>query len=183
VTASSKRQSYTSGILSVMFRPTLESISCLKRSPIYSVVIRPLGTFMKYTDLNTKDDFLRYPTNKLLGVVNTTEELQTTIAELNAAGFCEKEIDVLCGKEGAERLDVSGRHHGLLARLYRFIGTLGDESKNLEEYEQELASGHFLLALHAADEDKRTRALEIIKSHGGHAVTFFGRWTAERLVS
>jgi hypothetical protein len=139
---------------------------------------------MKYTDLNTKDDFLRYPTNKLIGVVTTPEELQATIAELNEAGFGKNEIDVLCGKEGADRLDVSGEHHGLLARLYRFIGKLGDiESKNLQEYQQELLRGHFVLAIQAADEDKRTQALNIIKSHGGHAVTFYGRWTVEGLAS
>ena len=113
---------------------------------------------MKYTDLNTKDDFLRYPTNKLIGVVTTPEKLQVTIVALNEAGFGENEIDVLCGKEGADRLDVSGEHHGLLARLYRFIGRFGDiESKNLQEYQQELLSGHFVLAIQASDEDKRTR--------------------------
>jgi hypothetical protein len=26
---------------------------------------------------------------------------------------------VLCGPKGAERLDVSGRHHGLRGRIYR----------------------------------------------------------------
>jgi hypothetical protein len=66
----------------------------------------------------------------------------------------------------------------------RFIGRLGDiESKNLQEYQQELLSGHFVLAIQVADEDKRTQALNIIKSHGGHAVTFYGRWTVEGLAS
>jgi hypothetical protein len=139
---------------------------------------------MKYTDLNTKDDFFRYPTNKLIGVVATPEELQATITELNEAGFGEDEIDELCGKEGADRLDISGKHHGLPARLYRYIGRLGDiESKNLQEYEQELLNGHYVLAIQVADEDKRMQVLNVIKSHGGHAVTFYGRWTLEGLAS
>ena len=139
---------------------------------------------MKYTDLNAKDDFLRYPTNKLIGVVATPEELQATITELNKAGFEENEIDVLCGKEGADRLDVSGKYHGLLARLYRYVGRLGDiESKNLQEYEQELLNGDYVLAIQVPDEDKRMQVLNVIKSHGGHAVTFYGRWTVEGLAS
>jgi hypothetical protein len=44
---------------------------------------------MEYTDLNEKDNFLRYPTNKVVGRVGTPEELHTAILELNKAGFGE----------------------------------------------------------------------------------------------
>ncbi len=140
---------------------------------------------MKYTDLNENDNFLRYPTrNKLVGVVSTPEELQAAILELNKAGFGEDEIDVLCGKKGADRLDVTGEKHGPLARLYRFVEKFGDmEAKNLREYQQELLSGHFLIAIEAAEEDKRAQALTILESHGGHRVNFYGKWAVEGLAS
>jgi hypothetical protein len=49
---------------------------------------------------------------------------------------------MLCGPEGARRLDVSGKAHGLLARLYRFIEEYGDvEQSHLKRYEQELLAG------------------------------------------
>src|ERR1700687_4299997 len=90
--------------------------------------------FLKYTDLNEKDNFLHQPRNQLVGVVNTPEELQAAVVELNKAGFGEDAIDVLCGKDGADRLDVTGEKHGPLARLYRFV----EQAKNLGEYEQDL---------------------------------------------
>ncbi len=139
---------------------------------------------MQYTDLNENDNFLRYPTNKLVGVVSTPEELQAAIVELNKAGFGEDAIEVLCGKEGADRLDVTGQKHGPLARLYRFVEKFGDmESKNLREYKEELLGGHLLIAVEAAEEDKRAQALTILRSHGGHRVNFYGKWVVEGLAS
>jgi hypothetical protein len=49
-------------------------------------------------------------------------------------------------------------------------------------YQQELFSGHFLIALEAAEEDKRAQALTIFQLHGGHRVNFYGKWTVEGLV-
>jgi len=139
---------------------------------------------LRYTDLNETDNFLRYPTDKLLGVVNTPEELQATVLELNAAGFGEREISVLCGKQGADRLDVTGKDHGAFARVYRFIEKLGDmDSKNLTDYQQELLHGHFLLAIAAANKKKRQQALQALQSHGGHGINFFGKLAIERLAS
>jgi hypothetical protein len=138
-----------------------------------------LEIFLKYTDLNEKNNFLRQPRNKLVGIVDTPEEVQSAIVELNNAGFGEDAIDVLCGKEGAERLDVTGEKHGPLARLYRFV----EQAKNLREYQQDLLSGHFLIAIEAAEEDKRAQALTILRSHGGHRVNFYGKWAVEGLAS
>ena len=139
---------------------------------------------MKYTDLNENDNFLRYPTNKLVGVVSTPEELRAAILALNKAGFGEDAIDVLCGKKGADRLDVTGEKHGPLARLYRFVEKFGDmEAKNLREYQQELLGGHFLIAIDAAEEDKRAQALTILQTYGGHRVNFYGKWAVTGLAS
>lgn len=139
---------------------------------------------MNYTDLNESDNFLLYPTNKVLAIVNTPAQLQSAIRELNQIGFGEDKLDVLCGQKGADRLDVTGEHHGLLARLYQFIEKFGDmESENLRDYEQELRGGHFLLAVNVPDEEKRTHVVQIIESHGGHRINFYGRWTVQGLAS
>ena len=139
---------------------------------------------MKYTDLNENNNFLRYPTNKLIGVVSTPEELRAAIVDLNKAGFGEDAIEVLCGKKGADRLDVTGEEHGPLARVYRFVEKFGDmEAKHLREYKQELLSGHFLIAIKAAEEEKRAQALTIFQSHGGHRVNFYGKWAVKGLAS
>ena len=98
---------------------------------------------MEFTS-NEGQDFLTYPANKILGVLSTPEELHDTVTELNNAGFKKKQVQVLCGEKGAERLDPTGRRHGFLARLYRFVEKFGDmESKHLSEYKSELLGGHF----------------------------------------
>ena len=56
---------------------------------------------MNYIDLNENDNFLRYPTNKVVAIVNTPEQLQSAIREVNQTGFGEDKIDVLCGQKGA----------------------------------------------------------------------------------
>jgi len=57
------------------------------------------------------------------------------------------------------------------------------ESKHLSEYKSELLGGHFLLAIDVADEDDRARVLNVLKTHGGNRVNFFGKWTVEGLSS
>jgi hypothetical protein len=90
---------------------------------------------------------------------------------LNNAGFQKVQVQVLCGEKGAERLDTTGKRHGFLARLYRFVEKFGDmESKHLSEYKSELLRGHFLLAIDVADEDDRARVLNVLKTHGGNAL-------------
>ncbi len=139
---------------------------------------------MEFTSLNEGSNFLTYPTNKVLGIVNTPEELRGAVTELNSAGFQNDQVQVLCGQQGAERLDTTGERHGFLARLYRFLEKFGDmESKHLSQYKSELLDGHFLIAVDVADEGEQTRVLDVLKAHGGHRVNFFGQWTVEGLSS
>ena len=138
---------------------------------------------MEFTSLNESDRFLSYPTNKIIGMVSTPEELHAAIAELNAAGFGEAQVEVLCGRKGAARLDVTGERRGFLARVYRFVEKFGDmDAKHLNDYRSELLNGHFLLAVDVPDDDARTRVVDVFKAHGGHRVNFFRALTIEGLL-
>ena len=76
---------------------------------------------MEFTSLNEDKDFLTYPTNKVLGILNTPQELHGAVTKLNSAGFEKERVQVLCGEKGAERLDVAGERHGFLAKVYRTV--------------------------------------------------------------
>ena len=139
---------------------------------------------MEYTDLNERTNFLRYPTNKVVGMVSTQKELHAAILELNKAGFGEDAIGVLCGEEGANRLDLTGQDHGPLARLYRFAEkALELEYKEFREYWEDLRTGHFLIGVKAGDKQKRAQVLQILKSNGGHRINYFSRAYVEALAS
>ena len=134
---------------------------------------------MKFKSLNEDDKFLTYPANKVIGILNTRDDLHAAVTELNNNGFEEEQVQVLCGETGAERLDTTGERHGFLARLYRFVEKLGVESKHLSEYKSELLDGRFLVAIDVRDEDERARVVGILKAHGGHRINFYGKWTIE----
>ena len=60
---------------------------------------------MEFTSLNEGTNFLTYPANKVISILNTPEELHAAVTELNNAGFQKEQLQVLCGEKGAERLD------------------------------------------------------------------------------
>jgi len=139
---------------------------------------------MKYSTPGEAGAFLTYPTNKLIGAIVDAPHAQAAIEALNVAGFAEDQVDMLCGLEGARRLDVNGKEHGVLARLYRFIEGFGDmEHNHLKRYEQELLAGHFVIAVKARDKESREQARQIVKAHDGYFINFYGRWHVEGLAA
>jgi hypothetical protein len=143
-----------------------------------------LEGFMKYTDLNLGDNFLTTPIDRVIGLVDAPGEARASVADLNSAGFGEDDIALLCGRKGAERLDVTGEEHGLLARFYRLLENSTDvEARYLREYRQNLLDGHFVLLVSASNDAQKTRALRVLAAHNGYSVRFYGLWTIEDLTS
>ncbi len=127
-------------------------------------------------------EFIHYPTNMLVAVINSPEEAEAALQELTDQGFAADQIRVLCGPQGARQLDVSGQEHGILGRLSRLILRIGDvESESIRRHEKELEAGHFLVAIPAAEPAAREQARGILKSHGGHYLNFYGQWAVETL--
>lgn len=127
-------------------------------------------------------EFIHYPTDMLLGVIDDADAAQAALQELTERGFNADEIRVLCGPAGARQLDVSGKEHGILGRLSRLLLNVADtESESIRRHEQELEAGHFLVALPAAEPAARERAREVLLKHGGHYINFYGAWTVETL--
>ncbi|MGH9002643.1 MAG: hypothetical protein ACRDYV_05895 [Acidimicrobiia bacterium] len=96
------------------------------------------------------------------------------IDDLVAAGFDGEGIHVLCGVKGAERLDVSGRDHGLKGRIYRLVERIGDEREHLLRLEEHLLAGGLAVSVPAGD-DTKGAAARILGGHGGHDMVHFGK--------
>lgn len=127
-------------------------------------------------------DFLTYRANVIVALMNDADEVVSAIDDLVQAGFAHDEIFVLSGPKGAERLDPSGRHHGLRRRLYRFVERFGGEREHLERYAEHMAAGGFSIAV-PADENRKDEAARILGSHGAHGMTHYGKGHWERLGS
>ena len=132
-----------------------------------------------------KDDsgFIRYPINKVVGIIDDMGDCQAALRDLQAAGFTGHQVQVLTGEKGAHRIDVKGDEHGPLAHIVRSTQKLlGDyEIEDATRYEQELLAGHFGIGVTARDDEDRDQARQILKAHHGHFINFYGRWIVENL--
>lgn len=120
------------------------------------------------------DRFLRYPTRKIVGVVDNSHDLDAVLSALAAAGFAAEAIQVFSGEEGICRIDPDGSYHGLVGRLTRIIQAIGAEHEHMRRYEEELRAGHYLVVISVPDDEvERQRAAAILSKHGGHFVDYY----------
>ena len=137
---------------------------------------------MGHTDKG-HDNFIGYPTNRVVGTFDDEGEALAAVDELASAGF-DKSCSAYCGTSGASRLDSNAKDRRPLAWLSRALHHLDSmETAQMDRYERELLDGHCLVMVEAADIDRRARALEILRSHGGHFINYYGRWVIETLQS
>lgn len=134
-------------------------------------------------DANDKSDFIPYPTNRVVGIIDDAGDVQGALCDLKSAGFGPDDIRLLTGEAGARRIDIKGDEHGPLAHVVRSVQeVLGSyEIEHLTRYEQELLAGHFGIGVIARDAEDRGKVSKILKSHHGHFINFYGRWIMERL--
>jgi hypothetical protein len=123
------------------------------------------------TRMNPQDHSVAYPLNQVISIMPTEKEATAAFETLIANGFLEAEVTLISGPELADRIGswtVSGRapERPLVAR---------------EEYVQALREGRVNVLVLAPTEERKQRAAEILREHGGHFINFFGR-EVERLV-
>ena len=135
------------------------------------------------SDRHDNSDFIFYPTNKVVGIIDDPGDAKAALRDLRAAGFTADELEVLTGEEGAHRIDVTGEEHGPLARFVRsFQKLLGDyEPAHVRRHEREFLAGHYGIGVTAKDGEAREKARQILKSHNGHFINFYGQWVMEVL--
>ena len=61
------------------------------------------------------------------------------------------------------------------------FGAAGDEVDARHEYEQALRDGHVNVLVLAPTDERKQRAAEILRQHGGHFINFFGNLQLEQL--
>jgi len=111
--------------------------------------------------------------DSVVAFLGEPDQAQAAMDELVAQGFDRDSIWVLCGPTGAERLDVSGRQHGLRGRVYRLIEWMGDEKGILFRARDHLSAGGLVMSV-PADEEKKATAARILGAHGATRMAHFG---------
>ncbi len=119
-------------------------------------------------------DFLTYRSNVVIALMDSEEEVTKAFDELVAAGVPEDELFVLAGKHGAERLDPSGKDHGIRGRLTRLVERFGEETEILERHARHMENGGFGVAV-PADESQVETVSGILHRHGAHDAYHLGK--------
>ena len=124
------------------------------------------------------DDYIAYPTNRVVGSLADTQHAQAAIEALLQVGFAPQEIDILHGEADLHRPDSPGAEHRYLAQFQRtLIRTLADEYKHLQHLVEEVRAGRNVIMVLAKKRDKREAAADILGSHGAESIEFYGRWS------
>lgn len=121
-----------------------------------------------------------YPANYLMAVLNDPAEAAAAMAELSAADFPARDLELLRGTEGAERVDGTGEVSGWLGRLRRaFDFTLMDQLVDFAAYERALRDGRAVVMVRVHGDARKAEALAILRRHGGHFINYYGRFATE----
>ena len=129
------------------------------------------------------DDFIAYPTNRVVGTITDATEARRAIDALIAAGYRPDAIDLLHGEQDLHRLDPSGAAHGVFAQLQRALirGAAGSEIKHLNYHVEDVRAGKSVIMVLAPKGRSRDTAADILHAHGAEFVGFYGRWAFEAL--
>jgi hypothetical protein len=123
-----------------------------------------------------------YPTNRLVAVIDDPREAAAAMVDLKAEGFGERDLDLLRGEEGANRMDGTGEVSGWLSRLRRaFDFTLMDQLVDFAAYERALRDGRAVAMVRVHGDAPKAKAHDVLKRHGGHFINYYGRFATEEL--
>ena len=125
------------------------------------------------------EGFRKYPAGNVIALMTDGDAVSAALDDLSKAGFARDKIYVLAGPAGAERLDVTGQHHGLLGRVYRIAGQLGGHEELLRTADH-LQAGGLAMRVPATEDDKAVAA-RILGQHGAVHIVYMGKLTYETL--
>lgn len=123
---------------------------------------------------------VQYPTNRMLAIIDTREQLRAAIDALTSGGFIDSEIEVFRGTAAAKKLQEETGRTGLAHLAMRFVEAIGmpnDETALKSHYAAALADGRFVISVLAADDARQRIAADVLRANGGEDVHFFSRFT------
>jgi hypothetical protein len=127
---------------------------------------------------------IEYPTDCIVGILDTPEQASCALDGLIGGGFLESEIEILHGPEEAERLEASTGRGGFQdwwIRVFHRLGLENAETEMKERYERALRDGHTVVSVLAPSEERKDRAVELLRQCDGHFINFFGRINVQRI--
>jgi len=133
---------------------------------------------------NVNDDkFIFNPSDNLFGIIDDQAKAEQAIEALVSSGFAKDDITVFLGEQGARQIDADGSEHGRLTRIIRWRQSTTPARQDAERYEKAVYEGKYVIAVETKNLETRESARQILKTHGGHFIKFYGRFTIQNLDS
>ena len=124
---------------------------------------------------------LQLPSQRVIAALPGPDEATASLSDLTAAGFPREDVYAICGEAGLQRIDPSGKHHGLHGRVIRAVESVSSAGDSLFEYAHDVEAGAVLISVPASDTESRSRAAHILREHGGTRMLYFGTGTITEL--
>ena len=126
--------------------------------------------------------FIGYPVDRMLGAFDDPTDAAAAAAALSAMGIHDRDITVLRGSEGADRLDGTGGRHGPMAKVRRAVSfTVMDQLPDFTWYEAEVRRGGAVLMVRARGTERTRKVAAVMREHHGHFINHYGRFATEEL--
>ena len=122
-----------------------------------------------------------YPTDRMLGVFADPTDAAAAAAALTAAGIATRDITLLRGEEGADRLDGRGAD-GVVGRTRRAVSfTFMDQLPDMAWYERAVRDGGAVLMVRARGDDRKALGVATMRANHGHFINYYGRFATKEL--
>ncbi len=113
-----------------------------------------------------------YPRHYVVAVVNDPAAATKALAALQDAGFGDAVAEICPGPEFIKNWGDFVAHRGPLARIANLFPA--EERDAVEEYLAEAENGASFVTVHVTSTADRNRARDLLKSHWGYDMRYYG---------
>lgn len=124
---------------------------------------------------NPKEGLELYPLHKLIGLIDSEDDLKQAIIELKDSGFEEKDIHYYHGNDGLDVLDLYETHHGLLRKILRKIQIVStrEAEVGIQKVYESMHKGSYFITVFADLTENKNIALQIFRKNNAYNIHYF----------
>src|SRR4029077_16092769 len=122
------------------------------------------------------------PFDRMLAAFHDPAGAAAAAAAVRAMGTPDRDIAILRGTEGADRLDGSGKTNGLVARVRRAVDfTMMDQLVDFAHYEEAVRAGGATGVVKDGGDEREGEGAQALEAQGGHFINYYGRFATEEI--
>jgi hypothetical protein len=130
----------------------------------------------------SRSRFIGYPFDRMLAAFPDATQAATAVAAVRALGIPDRDITLLRGEEGANRLDGTGAANGVVARIRRAVDfTMMDQLVDFAHYEEAVRSGGATVMVNVRGDTRKSAVATALETAGGHFLNYYGRFATEEI--